>query len=170
MGSHGAVHRDGWALEFWLPGAAARRERFRKAGQAYMESIKDQPRVVWLTYLLHLLLACPPLLDRPTGFEWVLNQVQWELYYRKKNLSADRDFWAAFDKVRIAMRRGRPPDKPQDYLRYERVKTLMKEQGISKTRAIELLATEEGSGGKTCVIWKSFARVKQEQIARSKLL
>ena len=158
---------DGLALEFWLPGAAVRRERFRKAAQAYMEIIKDQPRVVWLPYLLRLLLTCPPLLDRPTGFEWVLNQVQWELYYRIKNRSADRDFWEAFKKARIAMQLGRPPDKAQDYHQYERVKQLMKEQGISKTRAVELLA---GSSGATRGIWRSLARVKCEQTTRRRLL
>jgi hypothetical protein len=161
---------DGLALEFWLPGAAARRERFGNATLAHMESLKDQPRVVWLSYLLHLLLTCPPLLDRPTGFEWILNQVQWELYYRKKNRSADRDFWEAFKKVRIAMQLGRPSDKAQDYHRYERVKELMKEQGISKTRAIELLAGGEGVSRDIRGIWRSLARVKREQTTRRKLL
>ena len=161
---------DGLALEFWLPGAAAKRERFGKAAQAHMEAIKDQPRVVWLSYLLRLLLTCPPLLDRPAGFEWVLNQVQWELYYRKKNLSADRDFWEAFNKVRIAMRLGRPSDKALDYRRYERVKELIKQKGISKTRAVELLAAGEGPSRDTRGIWRSLARVKREQTTRRKLL
>jgi hypothetical protein len=161
---------DGLALEFSLPGAAARRERFAKAAQAYMETIKDQPRVVWLSFLLRLLLTCPALLDRPTGFEWILNQVQWELYYRKKNRSADRDFWDAFNKVRIAMRLGRPSDKAQDYRRYERVKELIKEQGISKTRAVELLAADEGPRRDIRGIWRALARVKREQTTRRKLL
>lgn len=161
---------DGLALEFWLPGAAAKRERFRKAAQAYMETIKDQPRVVWLSYLLRLLLACPPLLDRPTGFEWVLNQVQWELYYRIKNRSADRDFWDAFDNVRSAMRLGRPSDKAHDYRRYERVKELMKEQRISKTQAVELLAADEGPRRDIRGIWRALARVKREQSTRRKLM
>jgi hypothetical protein len=161
---------DGLALEFWLPGAAAKRERFGKVAQAYMETIKDQPRVVWLSYLLRLLLTCPPLLDRPTGFEWILNQVQWELYYSKKNRSADRDFWEAFKKVQIAMRLGRPSDKARDYRRYERVKELMKEQGISKTQAVELLAADEGASKDIRGIWRSLARVKREQTTRRKLM
>ena len=161
---------DELALEFWLPGAAARREQFAKVALAYMETIKNQPRVVWLSYLLRLLFTCPPLLDRPKGFEWVLNQVQWELYYRKKNRSADRDFWKALKNSRIAMQRGRPSDRAQDYHRYERVKQLMKEQGISKTRAVELLATGEGGVRDTRGIWRSLARVKREQSARQKLV
>jgi hypothetical protein len=161
---------DELALVFWLPGSEVRRQQLSKEAQAYWETIKDQPRVLWLPYVLRLLLTCPPLFDRPTGFEWILNQVQWELYYRKANQSADQDFWAAVTQVRRAMRRGRPSDKARDYFRYERVRALMKEQGIKKTRAVELLADLEGLSQNTRAIWKSLARVEGEQTSRRKLL
>jgi hypothetical protein len=161
---------DDLALVFWLPGSEVRKTQLRKEAQAYWETIKDQPRVLWLPYVLRLLLTCPPLFDRPTGFEWILNQVQWELYYRKANQSADRDFWAAVKQVRRAMRRGRPSDKARDYFRHERVKALMKERGITKTRAVGLLADLEGLSQTTRAIWKSLAQVKRGQTTRRKLL
>lgn len=162
---------DELALKFWLPGSADRREQLATAALAhYTKTRKTQPRLVWLSYLLRLLLTCPPLFDRPKGLEWVLTEFQWELYYRQKNRSADRDFWAAVDMVRRAMRQGQPSNKAHDYLRYERVKALMKEQGITKTRAVEVLAAEEGGSRDTRGIWKALARVKREQSARQKLL
>ena len=69
-----------------------------------------------------------------------------------------------------AMRFGRPPDKAQDYRRYERVKELIKEKGISKTRAVELLAADEGPRRDIRGIWRALARVKREQSTRWKLL
>ena len=69
-----------------------------------------------------------------------------------------------------AMQLGRPPDKALDYHRYERVKELIKEQGISKTRAVELLAADEGASKDIRGIWRSLARVKREQTARRKLM
>ena len=68
------------------------------------------------------------------------------------------------------MQLGRPSDKAQDYRRYERVKELIKEQGISKTRAVELLAADEGASKDIRGIWRSLARVKREQTTRRKLL
>jgi predicted urease superfamily metal-dependent hydrolase len=75
-----------------------------------------------------------------------------------------------FAKLNRAMQLGRPPDKARDYHRYERVKELIKEQGISKTRAVELLAADEGASEDTRGIWRSLARVKSEQTTRQKLL
>ncbi len=161
---------DELALEFWLPGSEAKRAQLSKAAQGYWKTLKDQPRVRWLPYVLRLLFTCPPLFDRPPGFEWVLNQVQWELYYRKANQSADRDFWAAITQVRRTMRRGRPSDKARDYFRHERVKALMKEYGMKKTQAVEYLAEREEGTRDVRGIWRALARVHRAQAARLKLL
>lgn len=75
-----------------------------------------------------------------------------------------------FARLNRAMQLGRPPDKALDYHRYERVKELIKEQGISKARAVELLAADEGASKDTRGIWRSLARVKREQATRQKLL
>ena len=68
------------------------------------------------------------------------------------------------------MQLGRSSDKARDYHRYERVKELIKEQGISKTRAVEHLAADEGASKDIRGIWMALARVKREQTTRRKLM
>jgi hypothetical protein len=61
-----------------------------------------------LAALWQLLLLCPPLFAKPPGFEWILQQVEWELEFRKDNPSADRALWTALDVVKRRLRAGRP--------------------------------------------------------------
>ncbi|MGH9783992.1 MAG: hypothetical protein ACRD88_07380 [Terriglobia bacterium] len=161
---------DALALVFWLPGAEVDKQRLREGAWAYWEKIKKEKRTVWLTYLLQLLITCPPLFERPPGFEWIQQQLMWELYYRKANQSADRDFWEAMKRVHSALRRGRPSDKARDYFWYERVQALMKQEGLSKTKAVERLAELVSEKQDTSAIWKSLARVEKEQRTRRGLL
>lgn len=161
---------DELALTFWLPGAEAQRERLRTLAAMEWQRLKGQPRVLWLTYLLQLSVICPPLLEGPRGFEWIPHTLKWELYYRKRNRSADRDFWKAVGQVRAAVRRGRPSDKARDYLRHQEVSALMKKEGLNKTQAVNRLAGFAEGGWDTRAIWKSLARVEQELSRQGALL
>lgn len=159
---------------FWFPTAAEDRARLQTLAWRYWERVKSQERVVWLPYLLRLLLTCPPLFGEPAGFEWVMQQVRWELEYRKYNPSADKDFWEALKRVKGKMRRGRPPDKGQDIDRALSVERLMREQGLNKTQAVERLTelvSAQSDEGKVDVstVWKSLERFEADQTQRRRL-
>ncbi len=50
-------------------------EEFRDVAESYRGVTQAQGQVEWLTYVLRLLLACPVLLSRPPGFEWVTDDL-----------------------------------------------------------------------------------------------
>src|SRR5437867_4362675 len=54
-------------LFYGTKGADAAIEEFRAVVQGYRHVAKTQGQVAWLTYVLRLLLACPLLLQRPSG-------------------------------------------------------------------------------------------------------
>ena len=161
---------DTLAFTFSLPGAEPDRRRLQTLAWAHWQRVKVQPRVVWLTYLLRLSLTCPPLLDGPPGFEWIPQALRWELYYRKANRSADRDFWIAVSQVRAAVRQGRPSNKARDYLRHQRVVALMKDEGLNQTQAVNRLVELREGSGDARAIWRSLAQVKKELTRHRALL
>ena len=160
---------------FWLPTAAEDQARLHTLAWRHWEQVKSQERVLWLSYLLRLLLTCPPLFGEPAGFEWIMQHVRWELEFRKYNPSADKDFWDALKTVKGKMRRGRPPDKGRDIDRALSVGHLMREQGVNKTQAVERLTelvSAQSDEGKEDVsaVWKSLERFEGEQAQRRRLL
>lgn len=164
---------DALANCFWS--ATENRARLQTLAWRHWEQVQSQKRVVWLPYLLQLLLTCPPLFGEPAGFEWIMQQVSWELQYRKYNPSADKDFWDALMTVKRKMRRGRPRDKGQDIDRALSVSRLMREQGLNKTQAVEQLTelvSAQSDEGKVDVstVWKSLERFEADQIQRRSVL
>jgi len=151
-------------------------EEFRDIAQDYRRLTKAEGQVAWLTYVLRLLLACPLLLQRPSGLEWVTDDLQWALRHRKLRPDVNRDFWEAVKKVRGLLPRGRPGDKARDFFRYEVVLNLMypvttdDERGlvrtkkrVNKTKAVTELADIEtqwfGRRPTLREIWRSLQRV-----------
>src|SRR2546428_2208145 len=106
-------------LFYGTKGVDAAIEEFRDIAQDYRRLKKAEGQVAWLTYVLRLLLTCPVLLERPSGLEWVTDDLQWALRHRKVRPDVDRDFWEAMKKVRGQLPRGRPGDKARDFFRYE---------------------------------------------------
>ncbi|HEY6288945.1 MAG TPA: hypothetical protein VIW48_05840 [Nitrospiraceae bacterium] len=160
---------------FWLPTAAEDRARLQILAWRYWKQVKRQKRVLWLSYLLRLLLTCPPLFGEPAGFEWMMQQVRWELEFRKYNPSADKDFWDALKMVKGKMRRGRPSDKGRDLDRAYSVGDLMRERGYNKTQAVErltgLLSARSDEGKEdVSAVWKSLERFEAEQAQRRRVL
>lgn len=153
-------------------------EEFQDIAQDYRHVAKTQGQVAWLTYVLRLIFACPVLLQRPSGLEWVTDDLQWVLRHRKVHPDVERDFWEAVKKVRGLLTRGRPGNKARDFFRYEVVLNLMHpvttdpelglvrtKQRVSKTKAvIELAAMEERWHGQRPdllrEIWRSLERVE----------
>jgi len=164
-------------LFYGTKGADAAIEEFRAVVQGYRHVAKKQGQVAWLTYVLRLLLACPILLQRPSGLEWVTDDLQWALRYRKLRPDVNRDFWDAVKKVRGLLPRGRPGDKARDLFRYEWVVNQMyyvtthpelglvrTKKRVSKTKAVtELADMEEQRDGQRPdllrEIWRSLQRV-----------
>ena len=152
-------------------------EEFRDVAQDYRHVAKAEGQVAWLTYVLRLLLTCPILLQRPLGLEWVTDDLQWALRYRKLSPDVNRDFWEAMKKVRGLLPRGRPGDKARDLFRYEWLFNIMypvtthpelglvrTKKRVSKTKAVTELADMEerwtGRRPDERVIWKSLERVE----------
>lgn len=163
-------------LFYGTKGVDAAIEEFRDIAQEYRHVAKKQGQVAWLTYVLRLLLACPILLQRPSGLEWVTDDLQRALRDRKVRPDANRDFWDAMKKVRGLLPRGRPGDKARDFFRYECVLNLMypvtthpefglvrTKQRVNKTKAVNELADMEkewhGLRPDLRVIWRSLQRV-----------
>jgi hypothetical protein len=164
-------------LFYGTKGVDAAIEEFRDIAQEYRHVAKKQGQVAWLTYVLRLLLTCPMLLQRPSGLEWVTDDLQRALRDRKVCPDADRDFWEAMKKVRGLLTRGRPADKARDFFRYECVLNHMypitthpefglvrTKQRVNKTKAVtELADMEEERDGlrpDLRVIWRSLQRVE----------
>jgi hypothetical protein len=169
-------------LFYGTKGADAAIEELRDVLQAYRHVVKKQSQkakshVAWLTYVLRLLLICPVLLQRPSGLEWVTDDLQWALRHRKVRPDVDRDFWEAVRKVRGLLTRGRPGNKARDFFRYEWVLNLMypvttdpefglvrTKQRVNKTKAVtELADIEERWHGRRPdlrEIWRSLQRVE----------
>jgi len=63
-------------LFYGMKGVDAPIEEFREIVQDYRRVAKTQGQVAWLTYVLRLLLTCPVLLQRPSGLEWVTDDLQ----------------------------------------------------------------------------------------------
>jgi hypothetical protein len=107
-------------------------------------------------------LICPPLLDWPPGFEWIVRQLQWELTFRKANRAANQLFWHALERVRKALKKqeGRVYTG-RDRSRHLTIRTLMREEGLSKTQAVERLAELEDQALDTRAIWKALQRVQR---------
>jgi hypothetical protein len=163
-------------LFYGTKGADAAIEEFRDVAQEYRHVAKKQSQVAWLTYVLRLLLACPLLLQRPSGLEWVTDDLQWALRHRKLRPDVNRDFWEAMRKVRGLLPRGRQGKKLRDFFRYECVLNLMypvtthpefglvrTKQRVNKTKAVNELADMEkkwhGLRPDLRVIWRSLQRV-----------
>jgi hypothetical protein len=165
-------------LFYGMKGADAAFEEFRDIAQGYRHVVKTQSQVAWLTYVIRLLLACPILLQRPSGLEWVTDDLQWALRHRKVSPDVNRDFWEAMRKVRGLLPRGRPGDKARDFFRYEWVVNQMyyvtthpelglvrTKKRVSKTKAVtELADMEERWYGRRPdplrEIWRSLQRVE----------
>ena len=163
-------------LFYGTKGVDAAIEEFRDVAQDYRHLMKAEGQVAWLTYVLRLLLTCPILLQRPSGLEWVTDDLQWALRHRKVRPDVDRDFWEAVRKVRGLLAQGRPGNKARDFFRYECVLNLMypvtthpelglvrTKQRVNKTKAVNELADMEeqwhGRRPDLRVIWRSLQRV-----------
>lgn len=164
-------------LFYGTKGADAAIEEFQDVAQDYRRLTKARDQVAWLTYVIQLLLACPVLLQRPSGLDWVTDDLQWALRHRKVRPDVDRDFWDAMKKVRGLLTRGRPGNKARDFFRYECVLNLMypvtthpefglvrTKKRVNKTKAVNELADMEeqwhGLRPDLRVIWKSLQRVE----------
>ena len=164
-------------LFYGTKGADAAIEEFRDIAQDYRRLKKAEGQVAWLTYVLRLLLTCPVLLERPSGLEWVTDDLQWALRHRKVRPDVDRDFWEAMKKVRGLLTLGRPGNKARDFFRYEVVLNLMypvttdDERGlvrtkkrVNKTKAVTELTDMEARwyGRRPALreIWRSLQRVE----------
>lgn len=164
-------------LFYGTKGADAAFEEFRDVARGYRRVAKAQSQVAWLTYVLRLLLTCPVLLQRPSGLEWVTDDLQWALRHRKVRPDVDRDFWDTMKKVRGLLTQGRPGNKARDFFRYECVLNLMypvtthpelglvrTKKRVSKTKAVTELADmeEQRDGPRPDLlreIWRSLQRV-----------
>ncbi len=169
------------SVTFGQPGAKAATEELREVAQDYRAVTKAEGQEPWLTYGLQLLMACPVLLQRPPGFEWVLDDLGWALHNRKFSAAVDRDFWRAMANVRGILTKGRPGNRARDFLRYQMVHAMMnpvttapgagliRTRGISKTSAVAKLAEREeqwyGRRPDPRVIWRSLQRV-EDYLAR----
>jgi hypothetical protein len=164
-------------LFYGTKGMDAAIEEFRDVAQEYRHVAKKQSQVAWLTYVLRLLLTCPVLLQRPSGLEWVTDDLQWALRHRKVRPDVDRDLWDAMRKVRGLLTRGRPGHKARDFFRYEWVLNQMyyvpthpklglvrTKKRVSKTKAVTELTDMEArwDGRRPDLlreIWRSLQRV-----------
>ncbi|MGH7206627.1 MAG: hypothetical protein ACREI2_10525 [Nitrospiraceae bacterium] len=155
------------SLMYGQDAAEAATEELREVALDYRAVVKARGQHELLSYVLRLLLACPVLLTRPPGFEWVTDDLRWALQHRRFNPDVDRDLWGAFAEVRGRLTSGRPGNKAKDLFRYEMVhaimhpvttdpeKGLIRVKGCSKTAAVQKLAEIEECGGMgenlTCV-------------------
>ncbi len=173
---------------FWLKEAEGFKNRLKGLLRAH-RPVKDEmvveDRVKWCAYVIRLVLTCPALLEKPSGFEWVMEDFQRILALRKISPDYERDFWEAMDHVRGILRpASRPARKDKDYFRYLRIYHMVKNEGLNKTKAIETLAEEEAlyikkqskadpvdqAVNKEKEIRESLKRVEQEQQEMVKLL
>ena len=166
-------------LFYGAKGAKAAIEEFREIAQDVRHVAKAEGQVAWLTYVLRLLFTCPVLLQRPSGLEWVTDDLQWALRTRKLSPEVNRDLWKAMKKVRGLLSRGRPGNKARDFFRYEWLLNIMypvtthpklglvrTKKSVSKTKAVTDLADMEerwtGRRPDERVIWKSLERVEDD--------
>ncbi|MEE8141679.1 MAG: hypothetical protein V3T77_01125 [Planctomycetota bacterium] len=165
------------SLLYGYAGTEGVTEEFQEIAGDYRTLKKSEGQEEWLMYILQLLLACPVLLERPAGLEWVTDDLQWALQHRKWDPEVDRDFWRALSKVRELLTRGRPGSRAKDLLRHQMVygmmnpittvpgKGLARTKGINKTAAVEKVADLEeriyGRKPEQRVIWRSLRRVDQ---------
>ena len=164
-------------LFYGTKGADAAMEEFVDVAQDYRTVTKAEGQVAWLTYVLLLLLTCPLLLQRPSGLEWVTDDLQWALRHRQVRPDVNRDFWDAMKKVRGQLTRGRPGDKARDFFRFEWVMNNMyyvtthpklglvrTKQRMSKTKAVtelaDLVASWDRRESEIREIWRSLERVE----------
>lgn len=136
--------------------ARAALEELKDVAEDYRVINKSKGQVEWFTYVLRLLLACPILLERPPGLEWVTDDLKWALQRRKWHAQVEQDFWKAVGKVRALVTTGRPGKKDRDLLRVLQVTGLMnpvypgpdgrlvRTKGLSKAAAISRVAEIEG--------------------------
>lgn len=165
-------------LFYGMKGTKAAIKEFRDVAQGYRHVAKGEGQGAWLTYVIRLLLACPLLLQRPPGLEWVTDDLQWALRHRKLRPDVDRDFWKAVTTVRgMMVTGGQPRDKAWEFFRYEWMLNLMypvtthpecglvrTKKRVNKTTAVtELADMEERWSGQRPYdreIWRSFQRVE----------
>jgi len=132
----------------------------------------------WFTFILQLVMLCPPLLENPPGFEWVMRDFKQIFILRRAHENYNHIFWNAFDNVRGTIRKGRPSNKDQDNYRYMMVGYLVKQKGLSKTKAVKKWAEEEANSAerkknsdnvttKQREIWKSLEKVKQNHLKQT---
>jgi hypothetical protein len=165
---------------FWFDEAEGLKNRLKKLLWAHRPNEMEY-RKEWFTYVIRLVTTCPPLLESPPGFEWVMEDLRQILALRKLNPEIDRDFWCAIGKVRGKLRPSKPKRRDKDYYRAMRISHMVKNEGLSKTRAVENLAEEEARyarskkvtdqiANKQREIWESLKKVKEEQLEYVKLL
>jgi len=148
-------------------------EKGRKRVAYGIGAQRSHPGLETLTFLLALLFTCPQILSRPSGFEWVLRDLEKVLVTRRLDPPTDQIFQKAMNKARIRSRVGPPKDKALEYFRYATINELMNPSVVipgvtakmGKTKAVEFVAGMEtrlfdGEGG-TSSIWKSYRRVKR---------
>ncbi len=155
---------------------AAAVEQFRQDAGSHRKRLRNRTQLDWMTYIIRLLLACPFLLERPQGLEWVVDDLQWMLTHRRVHKDVERDFWAAVGDVRTTLTTGHPVSRGRDFVRYQVIHAMMNQvttdpekglvrvKGVTKTKAVEQMAELEllKSGRKPHVreIWGSLKWVE----------
>ena len=132
---------------FWLKEAEGFKDRLKELLRAHRPVKNDmvvEDRVKWFAYVIRLVLNCPSFLEKPSGFEWVMEDFQRILALRKISPDYERDFWRAIDHVRAILRpASRPARKDKDYFRCMMIYHMVKNEGLSMTKAVEKLAEDE---------------------------
>jgi hypothetical protein len=145
-------------------------EKGRKRVAYGIGSQRFLPGPETLTFLLALLFACPQMLLRPVGFEWVLQDLEKVLVARRLDPVTDQGFEKAMNKARTRSRVGPPKDKALEYFRYATINELKNLSVVirgvpakmGKTKAVEFVAEIEhrhfGGNAGVSSIWKSYKR------------
>ena len=134
-----------------LQGPSARQRLYRLLETAKRQYHGD--RVKWITYVLALVIACPPVLKQEGEFGWVREELLAILMQRylgqkagifrsnqegeEKGKLYAQDFWVAWRSVAKALTsKGRPLESGRHFAIANEVWRLMAEKGLSKDAAV----------------------------------
>lgn len=152
-------------------------ERFRQEVERYRTRLRKRNQLDWMVYVFRLILNCPVLLERPQGFELVVDDLRWFLNNRLVSKDVDRDFWMGLAEARKFLPAGPPISRGRDFMRYQLIdammnpvttdpeKGLVRVNGMSKTAAVaEMAELERRKSGREVSargIYRSLERVEQ---------
>jgi ribosome-binding protein aMBF1 (putative translation factor) len=152
---------------FWSDGAKDLREKLVQLLREHYERVKHDT-VMQVSCLFRWILTWPGLIDRPSGFEWVMKEFEVALSLRSWFPSYDKQFWEAVDVVKGEARSGAPSKLMRDYIRASMVRHLMSPKGGKKSKAVEAVSEWEneknidGNQADVRGIWRSLKKVKTD--------